>query len=349
LECGGQAAPPACHELAEFSLPTEALRTQAAPLSAPPEITTKAAEEFLSSLDMRTAVTAVLPCAGGVSNHNYRIEFEDGSLALLRVYRWGHDEPEPQRRLKEPMLHRLLADAGVPVPRVIAASDRCALMEWIDGVKLRQIALSEPPVRLEQAWSEAGAALRMAHAVNPFGRTAGEIVGEQLQPFAMSWAEWNAREIRKHAGRLRALDAITDVELSRIEQICTRLPELLGAPPPMLVHNDAHPANVLVAQRNDAWHLAAWIDWEYAWLADPDWDLARFAFFGTAQVGAIPETFWTGYGGRPSPIRNAIYELHMVAWLAGLRPTSRAPTAPELLARDRLRKIGQLLEQIEAT
>jgi len=60
LACGGQAAPPACHELAEFSLPTEALRPQAAPLSPPPEITTKAAEEFLSSLDMRTAVIAVL-------------------------------------------------------------------------------------------------------------------------------------------------------------------------------------------------------------------------------------------------------------------------------------------------
>lgn len=298
---------------------------------------------------MRAAVMAVAPCAGGLSNHNYRIEFADGSLALLRVYRWGHDEPEPQRHLKEPMLHRLLADAGVPVPRVIAASDRCALMEWIDGVKLRQIALTEAPARLEQAWSEAGEALRVAHAANPFGRTAGEIVGDHLQPFAMSWAEWNAREIRKHAGRLRELNAIDAAGASGIERICSRLPELLGAPLPMLVHNDAHPANVLVAQGGDGWHLAAWIDWEYAWLADPDWDLARFAFFGTAQVGAIPETFWTGYGRRTSPVRNAIYVLHMIAWLAGLRPTSRAPTAPELLARDRLREIGQLLEQIEAT
>ena len=324
-------------------------QTQAAPLPPPPEITTQAAEELLSSLDMRAVVTAVAACAGGLSNHNYRIEFADGSLALLRVYRWGHDEPEPQRRLKEPMLHRLLADAGVPVPRVIAASDRCALMEWIDGVKLRQIALKETPARLGRAWSEAGATLRVAHAANPFGRTPGVIVGEQLQPFGISWAEWNAREIRKHAGRLRKLDAIEDVEASRIEQICSRLPELLGAPLPMLVHNDAHPANVLVTQRDGAWHLAAWIDWEYAWLADPDWDLARFAFFGTAQVGAIPETFWIGYGRRPSPVRNAIYELHMVAWLTGLRPTRRAPTAPELLARDRLGEIRHLLEQIEAT
>lgn len=297
---------------------------------------------------MRRAVIAVAPCAGGLSNHNYRIEFEDGSLALLRVYRWGHDEPEPQRRLKEPMLHRLLADAGVPVPRVIAASDRCALMEWIDGVKLRRIALTEAPVRLEGAWREAGEALRVAHAANPFGTTAGEVVGERLQSFDMSWAEWNAREIRKHIGRLRGLNAIDDVEASRIEQICSsRLSELLGEPIPVLVHNDAHPANVLVAQRDRAWHLAAWIDWEFAWVADPDWDLARFAFFGTAQVGAIPESFWIGYGRRPSPLRNAIYELHMVAWLGGLRPTRREPAAPELLARRRLGELAQLLARIE--
>lgn len=230
-------------------------------------------------------IAAVTPCVGGLSNHNYRVAFRDASLALLRVYRWTHDEPEPQRRIKEPWLHDLLARAGVPVPRVLASSNRCALLEWIEGVKLRQIALTEAPAALEGAWAEAGTALRLAHAANPFGGVAGEIVGNELRPFDRSWSEWNSREITSHTARLRELNAIDVDAATRIELICDRLPELLGEPAPVLAHNDAHPANVLVALRDGAWHLAAWIDWEYAWVADPDWDLARFAFFGTAQVG----------------------------------------------------------------
>lgn len=130
-------------------------------------------------------------------------------------------------------------------------------------------------------------------------------------------------------------------------QSIDRLPALIGEPEAALAHNDAHPANVLVARAGDEWRLAAWIDWEYAWIADPDWDLARFAFFGASQVGHVPEAFWSGYGRRPSVIRNAIYELHMITWLGGFRPERRAPTAPELLARERLTDIQSLLTFIE--
>jgi len=319
----------------------------AAPLPPPPDISREIAQDLLASLDIVTPIAEVTPCLGGLSNHNYRVAFTDGSLALLRVYQWGHDEPEPNRRIKEPWLHELLARAGVPVPRVLAASDRCAALEWIEGIKLRQIALTEAPGALEGAWAEAGTALRLAHAANPFGEVAGEIVGDELRPFDTSWSEWNAREIRSHTARLREVNAVGVEAALRIERICDRLPELLGEPTPVLAHNDAHPANVLVALQDGVWRLAAWIDWEYAWVADPDWDLARFAFFGTAQVGTVPEKFWAAYGRRPSPFRSAIYELHMVTWLAGIRPTHRAPAAPELLARERLRDIERLLEQIE--
>lgn len=230
---------------------------------------------------------------------------------------------------------------------LIAASDRCAVLEWIDGVKLRQVAHDEATGRLANAWTEAGAALRLAHGANPFGKIAGEIVGNELRPFDLSWPEWNAREIRRQAARLRELDAIDLGAAVRIERICQRLPELLAEPVPVLAHNDAHPANVLVALRDGSWHLAAWIDWEYAWVADPDWELARFAFFGEAQVGDVPDSFWSGNRRRPSPPRNSIYELHMITWLGGLRPTHRAPSAPELLANERLRGIGGILDRIE--
>ena len=47
---------------------------------------------------------------------------------------------------------------GFSVDRVEAGA---AVLEWIEGVKLRQIALIEPPAALEGAWSEAGKALRL--------------------------------------------------------------------------------------------------------------------------------------------------------------------------------------------
>lgn len=96
------------------------------------------------------------------------------------------------------------------------------------------------------------------------------------------------------------------------------------------MHNDAHPANVLVRPQADYWDLAAWIDWEFAWVGDADWDLTRFDFIGTAQVGEIPREFWSGYGRKPDPVRHAAYELFFIVWLAGTRPMKRPILAPEL-------------------
>lgn len=321
---------------------------QAAPFPPAPEITREEANDYLRQLSVSDAAVAVTPCVGGLSNHNYRVDFADGSRALLRVYRWSHDEPEPERSVKETWLHRLLYEIGVPVPHMIVASPRCALMEWVEGERLRQVALSEVPDALEPAWYQAGAALRTAHDAKGFGSHAGEIVADRVRPFALTWADWNAREMIAHAQQLRQLDAITASQFDHIERVCARLPALLGEPAVTLVHNDAHPANVLVAQKGGRWRLAAWIDWEYAWVADPDWDLARFAFFGEAQVGEVPDSFWTGYGRRAAPIRNSIYELHMITWLAGLRPTRRAPAAPELLAVGRLSHLDALLTTIDS-
>jgi len=295
-------------------------------LPPPPAISLDAATEYLRALGNPGVVVRVTPCAGGLSNHNYRIDLADRSTLLLRLYRWWIADPEPPRGAKEMWLHGLLRDAGVRVPTVMASSDRAALLEWIDGDKLRDVALAESVSALAPAWRSVGENLALAHRANPLGSAMGEIVGRDVVAFEPSWPIWLGHEIEKHAGQLLVLEAIDDATLRQIQTIAReRLPKLLADCDIALLHNDAHPANVLVRHQAEHWDLAAWIDWEFAWVGDADWDLTRFDFIGTAQVGQIPETFWRGYGRKPDPVRRAVYELFFIVWLAGTRiPISEA-------------------------
>lgn len=322
-------------------------RAGVTPLPPAPELPVEDANRYLHELGVAARARQVVPCAGGLSNHNYRIDLDDGTRALLRIYRWWIPEPEPPRGRKERWLHDLLARAGVPVPAVIAASERCALLEWIDGEKLRETALRESADGLLPAWRQTGDALRRTHEMRPLGDRPGEIVGLELKPFEPNWPRWLAAELARHATRLRELRVIDGATFGRVVSIAQQLPDLLDLDEAVLLHNDAHPANVLVHRSEAGWELAAWIDWEFAWVGDPDWDLTRFEFIGTAQVGEIPAAFWEGYGRRPDRARARIYELFFTTWLAGIRSEKRPVTAPELFARERVSQLDQLLSEIE--
>jgi aminoglycoside phosphotransferase (APT) family kinase protein len=86
---------------------------------------------------------------------------------------------------------------------------------------------------------------------------------------------------------------------------------------------------VLVRDDRAGWVLTGWIDWERASVGDSELDLAIFDVFTRAQVGATPESFWAGYGRRPSAERYRFYELVIVLSLASLDHAQRLPPGRE--------------------
>jgi len=297
----------------------------------PPPLEPGRAAELLAACDVREAILGVVPCAGGVTNANFAVTLAGGRRVLLRVYHWPHQEPDLERGRKEAFLHELLGRAGVAVPRVhgVAANGECVVLEWIDGERLRDIA---PGIKgIESAWEEAGLALRRAHELPPLFDRAGVIVGDHLEPFEQPWGEFHASLIRAHARKLRALERISGAQLARVDAVSELASRALGHDARVrLLHNDPHAANILVRSAASGWQLAAWLDWEYAWMGDPEWDLARFDVFTRAQVGGVNDGFWRGYGARPDPARHGFYELHVMVWFGSLsnpRPSSLTEAA----------------------
>jgi aminoglycoside phosphotransferase (APT) family kinase protein len=311
----------------------------------PPAIDEAYATRCLVACGLRGRVSDVVPCAGGITNANYKVSLVDGRNVLLRLYRWPHAEPDLERGRKEAFLHDLLLRNRVPVPTVhgFAPDGSCSVMEWIDGVRLRD-AVGTADGDLSSAWAEAGAALRLAHGLQPFDRS-GVITGGRLEPFDVSWGEFHADLIRRHGRSLRDLDRINDAQLARIEAASGTASSTLATEPQVrLLHNDPHGSNVLVRKEGAQWRLAAWIDWEYAWMGDPEWDLARFQIFTTAQAGLVEDAFWAGYGGSPDPAKFPFYELHAMAWLGSLR--NPRPTALTAAARAYVDQIDAHLDAL---
>jgi aminoglycoside phosphotransferase (APT) family kinase protein len=265
----------------------------------------------------------------GITNQVALITLQDGSRFVLRQYRWPWDKRDLNRPQKEQYLHTLLHEAGVPVPAILAhvdvAGESALLLEYVPGEVLGDIAPSLSDAARKQAWRSCGHMLRQAHAIAYPEGTFGIIVGDHVQSFAdhFSWEDaaptWGHSQIHMildHFQRLR--NRMPD--LARIEEELRRtlagtLP-LLNRTPPSLLHNDAHPWNVLVRSEDGQWRCSAWLDWEYAWVGDPNWDLVRMDLFRRKPIGATPAAFWDGYGQSPAEPERSVYTLSIYLWMA---------------------------------
>ena len=285
---------------------------------------------LLRQAGLPLAIQQIQPLpANGITNHMALITLQDGARFVLRRYQWpwaGRDLNRPQ---KEQYLHALLLRAGVPVPAILAQVElnghSATLMEYMPGELLGDIAPSLPEEASRQAWRSCGEMLRRAHSITYPEGTYGIIVGDLVQPFAEvgswddktpSWGHSQIHMILDHFQRLsKRLPSLAAVEQELRTKLAQTLP-LLNRTHPTLLHNDAQPWNVLVDRVGAQWQCSAWLDWEYAWVGDPNWDLVRFDLLRRKPIGATPDAFWDGYGRYPAEPERSVYELHIYLWMA---------------------------------
>jgi aminoglycoside phosphotransferase (APT) family kinase protein len=325
-------------------------------------------DALLHQAGLTQAVQHIHPLGNnGITNHMALITLEDGAYLVVRQYDWPWEHHDLHRPEKELYIHALLHQAGIPVPAILAHIDHAGrsavLMEYVPGEDLGTIAPSLPEEARRQAWQSCGQVLRRVHAISYSEGTYGIIVGRRIEPFAQFWSWEEAAPTWGHSQMHMILDhfqqlskhmphlACVDQELRRT--LAETLP-FLNRARPTLLHNDAHPWNVRVHFEGDQWQCAAWLDWEYAWVGDPTWDLIRMDLFRRTPIGATPDAFWEGYGHYPAEPERSVYTMSFYLWMANqylsgdryLPPTYEAAMAYVERLDAEIRRIHAMLGEL---
>ena len=257
----------------------------------------------------------------GLTNRTAVVTLVDGSRYVLRQYSWPHESPDDLDRLrKEIYLHELLAENEVAVPRIVASlqgeEEGAVLLEYLPGKLLGDVVLSPGSREIADAWASCGAQLRRVHGIRLPGGESGMIAGDRVRPFeGGSWGHFHFYNILHHAER--ALSRVSsDVPVATLRGVLEPAIPILNRAEVSLLHNDAHPWNVLVKEDEDGWACSGWLDWEFAWVGDPTWDLVRMDLIRTRPIGPSPRAFYDGYGKEPGEPYRCIYELSILLWMA---------------------------------
>jgi thiamine kinase-like enzyme len=194
---------------------------------------------------------AAEPLGGGLTNRNFTV-VDRGERFVVRI---GDDIPLHRVvRSAELAAQRAACAAGI-APEIVHAEPGALVMRHVDG---RTLAAED--LRDGATIDRVAALLVRVHRE----------VGRHLAGAPPDFAPF--RLFAHYLGLLRAGDRADAATLADLAALAARLEAAVGAEPPAFCHNDLLPANLI----DDGARL--WlIDWEYAGLNAPLFDLANLA------------------------------------------------------------------------
>lgn len=244
----------------------------------------------LDSTEIETVIRAAdLPQAeswtytllqGGLFNTTYLLKKEDCEPQyVLRVGPINTEllmDFEKTMMTAEPYIYNLLADRGIPVPRVIRMDDSkevlsrtYILMERVEGIPLNDP--SVPKEARAGLLEQLGGYVALMHGIHheQFGwpTSSGQVRGSR------SWADVMKAFIDEMLDRLRQYQLFEEQHINQMELVYASLiPLYKEVKTPCLVHNDLWDPNVMVAKINGDWQITALIDVDRAMFADPEYE-----------------------------------------------------------------------------
>ncbi len=195
------------------------------------------------------------------------------------VFRKYSTRPDPRFTAEAEGLAALAATATVRTPKVIAVGERELLTERIEAGQASN-----------DGWRQLGWQLGALHSIEQpcFGFTSDNYCGDTPQPNPSTEDGYRffAQHRLGHQSRL-ALDAglLGGREISQLERLAARLPELVPAHGPSLLHGDLWNGNVLFDRSGQAVVIDPACYWGW-----PEADIAMCALFG-----GFPETFYQAW------------------------------------------------------
>lgn len=185
---------------------------------------------------------------GGLTNHNYKVVLDDGDAFVLRIA--GRDtELLGIDRSVEHEASLVAAAAGVG-PEVLGLVEGCLVTRFVVGDVIEPERIREPGTIRKVA-----AALELVHDGPP--------IGGRFDSFRVVESY---REVAAARGA-SIPDAYEDAHA-----VAARIEETRQGVPIRLCHNDLLTANFIDAEAG-----LCIVDWEYAGMGDPFFDLANFA------------------------------------------------------------------------
>lgn len=191
--------------------------------------------------------------------------------------------------IREARMLDTMAEAGAPVPRVLASEKTMMVMEYLPEARPGP-----------ESWRALGAGLALLHATTAarYGWSVDYAFGEIAIPNTRG-ADWVAfwTDNRLLAGR----DALPAGLAHRLDALARRLPDLIpAAPTPSLLHGDLWTGNALFTA------AGAYLIDPACYHGDAEVDLAMLELFGRPH-----DAFYEAYG-RPEgewDSRRAVYQL----------------------------------------
>ena len=244
--------------------------------------------------------------SGGSVNHSWRVDTSAGRYTL-RLESSADRSPGVDRR-RELLLHAAAAEAAI-APRIVRAApeEQVLICEFLDG---RCWTMSD--FQQDKSLDRLGERLAVLHALRPPAQCVGRfeplaLVSHYLELAAVASAA--AHDADKVLSRLRG--SVTQIEAAAMR--------------PGIVHGDLPYSNVL--ENSALWLL----DWEYAQLADPVYDLACVVacvpLSGRRQRRLLAAA---GLGGRDAAcLAAAVYVYRALTWAWQLARGERI-AAPEM-------------------
>ena len=260
---------------------------------------------------------AIEAIAGGEVNETFRVERE-GRAYSLRVGRPAAAELELDRAFECRVL-AVAATAGIAPPvKRCEPERRILVLDWQAGRRW-----SPTEARTPANLARIGELVRRVQAL------------AVPQPVERHISAWIAHYGRLGAGTLERHPHILE-HRAALERILEALAQLPSAPP-LLCHGDLHCENLI--ETAEGLRL---IDWEYAHLADPLWDLAAWASDLDLDAEAVMRLLHAWRGRPPQALElerlellRWLYEYLCLLWsvITGVRAAAGAETITVLAAR----------------
>lgn len=236
-------------------------------------------------MDAAQMVASLAPAAtikelSATTNRVFRLRTEDGDSSVVKVY----STPARERRERH-ALEALSGVKGVPAILERGSNQGFAWIRMTDGGNWSLASLPKNPETL----SRAGAVLRAVHDSDAEITNLGSGID----------GDYVANHFRSTVDRLeryrRRLGIPADL-LARARDI-DRMPQ---ASPPVPSHNRPYPRSFVTSEDG----AVMLIEWEWATLAPPEWDLSLATWRFAREVGTdAADALWHGYGASFAPDR----------------------------------------------